>query len=143
MQIEFDGHPYLFVNPKFAGQYISPEQAAGKWINYGGDKLWLPEGNEDEHHWMVALDTLDDAPYAFKAISESEKCTVELDGPADDKTELQFSRQISISGKFPSNSLSRRHAKCNSSHLAGWAVQSVTQYNLANARGYPELIYLI
>jgi hypothetical protein len=52
MQVEFDGHPYLFVNPRFEGKYISPDQAAGHWINYGGDKIWpMPEGNADEQHW--------------------------------------------------------------------------------------------
>src|SRR5258705_10797998 len=45
MQVTFDGHPYLFVNPKYAGRYLPPNPA--EWFNYGGDKLWpFPEGNE-------------------------------------------------------------------------------------------------
>jgi hypothetical protein len=40
MQVTFDGHPYLFVNPEWEGKYIPPDQAAGRWINYGGDKIW-------------------------------------------------------------------------------------------------------
>src|SRR6267143_3929547 len=54
MQVTFAGHPYLFVNPKFKGQYIPPnsEAAKGRWINYGGDKVWpMPEGKQDEEHW--------------------------------------------------------------------------------------------
>ena len=49
IQVTFNGHPYLFVNPAYKGKYISPTEAGGRWINYGGDKIWpLPEGNEDE-----------------------------------------------------------------------------------------------
>jgi len=29
MQVSFAGHPYLFVNPKYKGKYIPPEQANG------------------------------------------------------------------------------------------------------------------
>src|SRR5437867_217667 len=54
MQVVFDGHSYLFVNPKYKGKYIPPNEAAGSWINYGGDKIWpLPEGNQDERHWVL------------------------------------------------------------------------------------------
>ena len=43
MQVTFNGHAYLFVNPKLAGKYMPPSQ--DQWFNYGGDKLWLlPEG---------------------------------------------------------------------------------------------------
>ena len=49
MQVTFAGHPYFFVNPKYAGKYLPPSH--GEWFNYGGDKLWLlPEGNDDEQH---------------------------------------------------------------------------------------------
>jgi len=46
MQVIFGGHPYLFVNPKYAGKYFPPDPS--HWFNYGGDKLWpLPDGNDD------------------------------------------------------------------------------------------------
>src|ERR1700720_1974454 len=64
MQVAFGSHSYLFVNSQYKGQYIPPSQAAekGKWINYGGDKLWpLPEGREDGQHWPGPVsDLLDD-----------------------------------------------------------------------------------
>jgi len=31
IQVTFAGHPYLFVNPKFAGKYFPP--ASGQWFN--------------------------------------------------------------------------------------------------------------
>lgn len=60
MQASFGGHDFLFVNPKYQGKYISPTEAAGSWINYGGDKIWpLPEGDEDDHHWSLKSDLLE------------------------------------------------------------------------------------
>jgi hypothetical protein len=134
MQVEFDGHPYLFVNSKFEGKYISPEQAAGRWINYGGDKIWpMPEGNKDEQHWVLESSALDDSPYAFKIVSQDEKCTVELDGQVDEKTGLQYARQVSIDSSSPAIHF---HAVMRNAtaHTLQWSVQSVSQYNLANAK---------
>src|SRR5882724_11930998 len=78
MQVSFAGHPYLFVNPKYKGQYFPPTQPNGPWINYGGDKLWpLPEGRDDEQHWPGPLsDVLDDGAYDLKIISQAPVCTV-------------------------------------------------------------------
>lgn len=133
MQVEFDGHPYLFVNPRFEGKFIPPEQAAGKWINYGGDKIWpMPEGNEDENHWVLESSAIDDEPYGFKVIEQGSECKVELDGPVDEKTGLQYSRQISIGNSSPAIYF---HAlmKNATAHTLQWSVQSVSQYNLASS----------
>src|SRR5437879_13840220 len=52
MQVIFDGHPFLFVNPRYAGKHFPPSNS--EWFNYGGDKLWvLPEGSQDEQHWEI------------------------------------------------------------------------------------------
>jgi len=134
MQVEFDGHPYLFVNPKFEGKYIPPEQAARKWINYGGDKIWpMPEGNEDEAHWVLESATLDDRPYAFKVLEQGARCTVELAGPADATTGLQYTRQITLEARSPAIHF---HAVMHNAtlHTLEWSVQSVSQYSLASAK---------
>ncbi len=87
MQVSFNGHAYLFNNPVYKGKYISPEEANGRWINYGGDKIWpLPEGNDDEQHWQGASTPLDDGPYAFSVLSQDPRCTVRLEGPPDPPT---------------------------------------------------------
>jgi len=87
MQVVFDGHPYLFINPKYKGQYFPPSAAQGKhrWFNYGGDKIWpMPEGDEDEHHWPGPIsDPLDDGEYVFKILSEAPQC-------AEGRTRLPF-----------------------------------------------------
>ena len=136
MQVTFGGHAYLFVNPKFRGKYVPPSEAAktGQWINYGGDKLWpLPEGRDDEQHWAGPIsDALDDGEYKFNVLSQGSTCTVHLEGPPDPATGLQYSRAISIANESPQISF---HAvmKNASGHLIRWSMQSVTEYDTADA----------
>ena len=133
MQVTFNGHPYLFVNPVYKGKYISPAEAAGRWINYGGDKIWpLPEGNDDEQHWQGASTPLDDGPYAFTILAQGPRCAVRLEGPPDPPTGLQYTREISIGSDSPEISF---HAitKNFTGHSIAWSVQSVSQYDLSDA----------
>ena len=139
MQVSFGDHDYLFANPRYYGQYLPPSEGAakGKWFNYGGDKIWpLPEGNEDESHWVVASDQLDDGVYELRDISEGGRCAVQLQGPPDERTGLQYSREVSIDSDSPRISF---HAimKNIAAHPVRWAVQSVTQYDTAK-RGEPS-----
>jgi hypothetical protein len=136
MQASFGGHEYLFVNPRYYGQYFPPSEGAakGKWFNYGGDKIWpLPEGSQDESHWIVASDELDDGVYQLRDISEGDRCAVRLQGPPDQRTGLQYSREVSIGSDSPRISF---HAvmKNIAGHPIRWAVQSVTQYDTADRR---------
>jgi hypothetical protein len=135
MQVTFAGHPYLFVNPKYKGQYFPPSEAKGKWFNYGGDKLWpLPEGKEDEQHWPGPVsDELDDGNYQLKAISQDATCAVHLEGPADMRTGLQYSREISIGTNSPEISF---HAvmKNAAARPILWSMQTVTQYDTSDAK---------
>ena len=133
MQVEFDKHSYLFVNPAYKGKFTPSAEAAGDWINYGGDKIWpLPEGNNDEQHWTGASTPLDDSPYAFTVLSDRGKCSVRLEGPPDPPTGLQYTREISIGSDSPEIFF---HAitKNSTGHSIAWSVQSVSQYNLAEA----------
>jgi hypothetical protein len=133
MQVSFNGHPYLFVNQVYKGKYISPAEAAGRWINYGGDKIWpLPEGNDDEQHWTGASTPLDDGAYAFSILSQNNRCTVRLEGPPDPPTGLQYTREISIGSDSPEIFF---HAMTRNitGHSIAWSVQSVSQYDLSDA----------
>ena len=130
MQVIFAGHSFLFVNPKLAGQYFPP--TSSKWFNYGGDKIWLlPEGNDDEQHWVGNSDLIDDAPYSFRKVSEGKQCEIELASPADPQTGIQISRTISIDAD---SSVIRFHAtmKNVSGHTVDWSMQSVSQYDTSN-----------
>ena len=133
MQVSFNGHPYLFVNEVYKGKYIAPAEAAGRWINYGGDKIWpLPEGNDDEQHWTGASTPLDDGAYAFSILSQNNRCTVRLEGPPDPPTGLQYTREISIGNDSPEiffHAITRNIT----GHSIAWSVQSVSQYDLSDA----------
>jgi hypothetical protein len=127
MQVSFAGHPYLFVNPQLAGKYLPP--SSGEWFNYGGDKLWLlPEGNNDEQHWVGDSDVLDDGPFSFRKLSEGQHCEIELTGPADPQTGIQFVRRIGLDADIPRI---RFHASMKNvtGHTLEWSMQSVSQYN--------------
>jgi hypothetical protein len=132
MQVIFDGHSFLFVNPEYAGKYLPPSNS--EWFNYGGDKLWvLPEGNDDERHWVGNSDVLDDGPFAFRILSQGQRCEVSLTGPADPQTGLQFTRTIRLDSDSPRI---RFHALVTntSGHVVEWSVQSVSQYNTADTK---------
>jgi hypothetical protein len=127
MQVTFSGHPFLFVNPQYAGKYLPP--TSEQWFNYGGDKLWLlPEGNDDEQHWVGDSDILDDGPFSFRKVSEGKECAIELTGPVDAQTGIQFVRTIAIDSDSPRI---RFHAwmKNVSGHPVEWSMQSVSQYD--------------
>ena len=130
MQVIFAGHSYLFVNPKYEGKYFPP--TSGEWFNYGGDKLWLlPEGNQDEQHWVGDSDVIDDGPFSFRKLSEGERCEIELTGPSDPQTGIQFIRTIRLDADSPRI---RFHAtmKNITGHTLEWAMQSVSQYDTAD-----------
>jgi hypothetical protein len=134
MQVTFAGHPYLFVNPEFKGKYVPPpDPPKGKWFNYGGDKIWpMPEGDEDADHWPGPIaDALDDGTYTFSPLDSAKGCGVKLDGPADARTGLQYSREISIARDAPEIHF---HAvmKNASAHAIRWSMQTVSQYDTAD-----------
>jgi hypothetical protein len=131
MQITFADHPYFFVNPEYEGKYMPPN--GNRWFNYGGDKLWLlPEGNDDEQHWAGGSDVIDDGPYSFRKLSEGQHCEVELTGPADPRTGIQFLRTISIENDSP-RILFRATMKNITGHPVEWSMQSVSQYDTSDS----------
>ena len=135
MQVTFAGHPFLFVNPKYRGQYFLPVEGTRKWFNYGGDKIWpMPEGSQDDQHWPGPIaDALDDGNYAFNVASQGSQCVVQLEGPPDARTGLQYTREISVGSDSPEISF-RATMRNASTHPIRWSVQSVTQYDTADAR---------
>jgi hypothetical protein len=135
MQVEFGGHRYLFVNPRYKGKYFPPVTSTKReWINYGGDKLWpLPEGHGEGDWPGPVSDLLDDGDYKLSLVSHANPCTLRLEGPADPATGLQYSREISIGSDSPQIAF---HAvmKNVTAHEIRWSMQSVTQYDTADLR---------
>jgi len=131
MQVIFAGHPFLFVNPEYEGKYLPPNPS--EWFNYGGDKLWLlPEGNDDEQHWVGNSDLIDDGPFTFRKVSEGQACEIELTGPADPQTGVQIRRTIHLDADSPAI---RFHATMQnkSGHVIEWSMQSVSQYDTSDS----------
>lgn len=132
MQVEFNGHPYLFTNPRFRGKYISPQEAKGDWINYGGDKIWpMPEGSEDENHWVIQSTAIDDLPYRFETLSQGKQCSVRLTGQPDTITGMRIVRTVTLGADSPEIQF---HAVMEnaSAHPITWSIQSVSQYDLSD-----------
>ena len=127
MQVTFAEHSYLFVNPKLAGKYFPPNSS--QWFNYGGDKLWLlPEGNDNEQEWPGNSDVLDDGPFEFRKVSEGQHCEIELTGPSDPQTGIQFTRTIAVDATSPRIAF-RATMKNVTGHSVEWSMQSVSQYD--------------
>lgn len=130
IQVIFAGHAYLFVNPKYEGKYFPPTQS--KWFNYGGDKIWLlPEGNDDEQHWPGGSDVIDDGPYIYRKISEGQQCEIELTGPADPQSGIQFVRTIHLDADSPRIKF-HVSMKNITGHDVEWSMQSVSQYDTSD-----------
>jgi len=130
MQVTFNGHDYLFVNPKLAGKYMPPSQS--QWFNYGGDKIWLlPEGDDDERHWRGNSDLLDDGEFSFRKLSDEKGCGIELTGPPDPHTGVQITRTIGLESDSPHIAF-RAFMKNVSGHTVEWSMQSVSQYDTGN-----------
>lgn len=130
MQVTFAGHAYLFVNSELAGKHMPPTN--GKWFNYGGDKIWLlPEGNNDEQHWVGDSDVLDDGLFFFRKVSEGKRCEIELVGQADEQTGIQFTRTIVLAADSPEI---RFHTSMKNvtGHPVEWSMQSVSQYDTSD-----------
>jgi hypothetical protein len=73
---------------------------------------------------------LDDGPFTFRKISEGKRCEVELTGPADPQTGIQFTRTILLDADSPRIAF---HAtmKNVTGHTVEWSMQSVSQYDTA------------
>jgi len=130
MQVSFNGHDYLFVNPKLAGKTLPPNE--DEWFNYGGDKLWLlPEGDDDEQHWRGNSDLIDSGEFHFRNLSDGNGCAVELTSPPDSHTGVQLARTVLLDPDSPHITF-RATMKNISGHTLEWSVQSVSQYDTGN-----------
>ncbi|HSS98465.1 MAG TPA: hypothetical protein VLK33_15620 [Terriglobales bacterium] len=130
MQVTFNGHDYLFVNPKLAGQITPPNE--NQWVNYGGDKIWLlPEGDDDEQHWRGGSDLIDAGEFSFRKLSDQKGCGLELTGPPDPHSGVQISRTVRLEPDSPHIAFLAT-MKNISGHTLEWSMQSVSQYDTGN-----------
>ncbi len=138
LQVTFNGHDFLYVNPNLQGKIIPLGTRGGH--NYGGDKIWpLPEGNDDEQHWAQGTaGPLDTGIYTLQVLSRGAKCAVRMTGPQDPSIGQRYIREISIGADSPV--ISFRNTMQNvTGYPQTWSEQTITEYPMSNPSGSENL----
>jgi hypothetical protein len=140
IQVTFDGHDLLYINPQFVGQVIPPGPRGFGDHNYGGDKVNpLPEGNRDEQHWSGNGGHIDYAPSELKVMSRAPNdCAVRLTEPSDDEVGQRYIRDISIGAYTP---LIHFHnvMENTSGFPQSWSEQTITEFAVSEPAGTENL----
>jgi hypothetical protein len=136
MQVTFGGHDFLYVNSQAQGQVFTPETTGRGARNYGGDKIWpLPEGNQDEQHWLQGgFQPLDFGVYSLQVLSHGTTCAVRMTGPPSPDIGQRYIREISIGSDSPV--ISFHNVMQNVSGFPQtWSEQTISEYPTHNADG--------
>jgi Domain of unknown function (DUF4380) len=136
---QLGGHSFLWANPVLQGQGPPPSRLGsdGSWLNWGGDKLWpAPQGWGSAKQWPGPPDpVLDGSPQKVKVlVPGGASAALELTGPKDSKTGIQFTRVIRI---FDGSS--RVHVVATMTNISTrpihWGIWSVTQLDAGDRAG--------
>lgn len=136
MQVTFNGHDFLYINSQAQGQVFTPETTGRGPRNYGGDKIWpLPEGNQDEQHWLQGgFQPLDYGVYTLQVLSHGPTCAVRMTGPPSPDIGQRYIREISIGSDSPV--ISFHNVMQNTSGFPqAWSEQTISEYPTHNADG--------
>ncbi len=106
VQFKLADAEFLWVNPQLAGKDPPPSGLGpdGKWLNYGGDKLWpAPQGWDNDRQWPGPPDAvLDGGPYRCDLLGEHgsleprREVAIRLTSGKARDTGIQFSRTIRL-----------------------------------------------
>lgn len=98
MEFSLSGRNFLFENPLLKGaENVQPTGAwDGKWLNYGGEKIWpAPQGwNDPEREWGGPPDPFIDGG-RFEVLAEGENF-IEIASPVEPSSGVRISRKIEI-----------------------------------------------
>ncbi|HTZ74746.1 MAG TPA: hypothetical protein VMB47_12555 [Candidatus Aquilonibacter sp.] len=139
MQVTFNGHDFLYVNSQAQGQVFTPETTGRGPRNYGGDKIWpLPEGDQDEQHWLQGgFQPLDYGDYELQVLSRGPTCAVRMTGPPSPDIGQRYIREISIGSDSPV--ISFHNVMQNVSGFPQtWSEQTISEYPTHNPDGTPN-----
>lgn len=139
MQVTFGGHDYLYINPQAQGQVFTPQTTGRGPRNYGGDKIWpLPEGDQDEQHWLQGgFQPIDYGTYTLQVLSHGPTCAVRMTGPPSQDIGQRYIREISIGSDSPE--ISFHNVMQNVSGFPQtWSEQTISEYPTHNADGSPN-----
>ena len=108
MACDLGPYPFLFVDADLAGKLFSPEEnqgdgSLGAWKNYGGEKTWpAPQGWERDDQWHGPPDpVLDTGRYTLDELTaDGSRATVRMTSPADPRTGVQITRQLTLQDDF-------------------------------------------
>lgn len=133
LQVEMDGHEFLFVNPLLEG--VIPDETRlgvnGSWLNFGGEKIWpAPQGWDASEQWPGPPDpVLDSGIYDVSTVSDDENgVALMLQSPFDERTGLQIKRKISLE-KNRSAILIEASFVNNTNKPLRWSLWPVVQMN--------------
>lgn len=101
LQVEMDGHEFLFINPLLEGKLPDETRLGenGAWLNFGGEKIWpAPQGWNTREQWSGPPDpVLDSGIYDFNTETDkNNEVAMVLQSPVDERTGLQIRRRISL-----------------------------------------------
>jgi hypothetical protein len=131
IQFAFQGHSFLWTNPKLLGKVFPPEQNSSMetWKNYGGDKIWpAPQGWDTKEQWPGAGDEVLEAPYTYKVLqAKGAEVKVRITGSGKGGwAGVQFSRELTLrdgSSRLYLNTGMKNVSK----RTVSWSIWSVTQ----------------
>ena len=131
IQYSLGGHEFLWVNPYLSGQ-LPPHGglgAQGKWLNWGGDKLWpAPQGWDSPEQWPGPPDAvLDGSSHRIRILRDSDHgLAAELMSREDPRSGIQFTRTISL---VEASSIVKIHVRMKNVDVRPrrWGIWSVTQ----------------
>ncbi|PWJ54064.1 uncharacterized protein DUF4380 [Dyadobacter jejuensis] len=132
MQIELDGHEFLFVNKKLEGTMPNDDGLGenGSWLNFGGEKIWpAPQGWGATDLWPGPPDpVLDSGAYTVNEKSDNTPAALDLTSLYDDHTGLQIDKKIILA---PNRSEITVQVTFNnrSETIREWSIWPVIQLN--------------
>ena len=131
IQLSFNGHEYLYVNPRLGGKVYPPEENDLKtgWKNYGGSKVWpAPQGWSSDAEWPGPPDpVLDGGRYACQVLeNRPEAVSLQLTSPYDEYSGLALERVVQLSREAASVAIVHTMRNC-SVRPVRWGIWQVTQ----------------
>jgi len=109
----------------------------GKWLNYGGEKIWLaPQGRDTDQEWPGPPDTvLDGGPYTPELITENGRlAAVRITSEEAKQSGIQMSRVIRAFENTTHISIDAT-MKNTDTKPRRWGIWPVAQFNTGNRYG--------
>lgn len=133
LQVDMDGHEFLFVNPLLEGTIPDETRLGvnGSWLNFGGEKIWpAPQGWDTSEQWPGPPDpVLDSGVYDISTVSDNDNgVALMLQSQFDERTGLQIKRKISLEKNRSAVTIQASFVN-NTNKPLRWSLWPVVQMN--------------